>query len=67
MPEYDVDPEPLLELFERKLMAGRMPSGFKETSADGFGIGKSRRNPLAVRLAATSAARLTTKKSRRIA
>ncbi|MGI6355394.1 MAG: helix-turn-helix domain-containing protein [Lentisphaerae bacterium] len=47
--EYDVDPEPLLELFEKEsLMAGRMPSGFKETSADGFGIGKSRRDPLAV-------------------
>jgi len=49
--EYDVDPEPLLELFEKEsLMAGRMPSGFKETGAgtDGFSIGKSRRDPLAV-------------------
>lgn len=49
--EYDVDPEPLLELFEKEsLMAGRMPSGFKEAGAggDGFNIGKSRRDPLAV-------------------
>ena len=49
--EYDVDPEPLLELFEKEsLAAGRTPSGFKETGAgnDGANTGKPRRDPLAV-------------------
>lgn len=49
--EYDVDPGPLLELFEKEsLAAGRTPSGFMETvvSADGTGPGKPRRDPLSI-------------------
>jgi hypothetical protein len=49
--EYDVDPEPLLELFEKEsLAAGRTPSGFKDPGASTgpAGGGKPRRDPLAI-------------------